>query len=247
MLAKRSAILTASAFLIMVGLAFPMSITMGVGEEVNGEMKTLWEKTSNGVYNFSIEFYNSGSVPYSAIARLDIFDGQKRVFTSWENSADLPPGKRVYFNLFGFVNKSGNYSPRIRIYFANEMMEKWYEPEQVLVSERQDPFMVSNINSGDNYIEFDLVSDQDVDNAILLPSKYPQGWVFHQAPVSLKANITSRQRLYFEPDIKRSINSTLIISSGSGLYAKAVDFNIGGGGDDLLSGITSFLGWLFHP
>lgn len=245
-----SLIMLASAiFLLYSANASALSVAMDVGEELNADIKTINTTTENGVYWLSVEFYNSGSIGYKATARLDIFNGSKSIFTYWTDSREMVPGKKEYFDLYGYVPSSGNYSKRLRIYFANEVLEKWYSASQWTVSKREGIFTAKNpfsgTESGNEYLEFDLSSNQSIENVLILPSNYPRGWIFPGTKAGLEANTTYRQRLLFEPDMPSPGNISIIVVSSDGKYSNEYSFSLNNEGS-MFSGFISFLVSLFH-
>ena len=242
---RRAVITFLAAIAVISSVAFALSVSMDVGEELNAELKTISSYESNGLYNISIELYNSGSIPYNALARLDLFDGEKRVFTTWADSREMAPGKKEYFDIYAMANETGNLSPRIRVYFANEVIEKWYPSARFNPVPETGSLKIENQASGKGYVEFDLTSDRDAD-VIILPDKYPAGWVFHYSKANLRANVTSRQRLDFEPDIMRPADVMVdVVSDDGGLYASS-RFSIRSESEGLFAGIMSFFGSLFQ-
>jgi hypothetical protein len=225
--------------------AHALSIAMDVGEQLNADLKTINTSLDNGLYWTSVEFYNSGSIGYRATARLDIFSGETKVFTSWSDTREMAPGKKEYFSLYGYVNQTGNYSLRLRIYFANEILEKWHPASQWNVIPRQSMFMVRNVFSGKDFVDLEIQADRDI-NAVILPADYPQGWVFQSSEISLKENQTLKQRVFYTSDMPLVKNATIIVSSKDGNYVTTSSFRMMPDDENVITSLVSFLGSIFR-
>lgn len=240
---RKFILIIAMAFAIPI--AFPLSVTMDVGHELDADLKTTEAFESNGVYNLSLELYNSGSIAYLAKTRLDMFENGKKIFTAWGDSRIMIPGIKEKIDLYGQVNTSGNFTPRLRVYFANELLEKWYPAREFIVNERQDVFTFSGISAGKDYVEFDIIADRDMD-ILLLPDNYPPGWEFPFSEVRLKANETIGNRMIFTPDVIKDTEITLIAVSKDGKFSGSQKIQISKDEGSLLSGFISFLGSVFR-
>lgn len=233
------------AMAFAVPLAFSLSVTMDVGKELDTELKTADISGSNGVYTLSIELYNSGSIAYVAKPRIDLFENGKKAFTSWGSPRIMIPGTKETIEIHAITNRSGNFTPRLRIYFANELLEKWYPAREFMISERHDAFTFSGITSGKDYVEFDISSDRDAD-VILIPDRYPPGWEFPYSRIQLKANKTTSERMSFIPDVMKDTEVSIIAVSSDGVLYDSQTIQIKKDEESLLSGFISFLGSVFR-
>lgn len=233
------------AMAFAVPLAFPLSVTMDVGNELDAELKTSEINESNGLYSISIELYNSGSIAYIAKTRIDLFENGKKAFTTWGVSRIMIPGTKETIELHALAGRTGNFTPRLRIYFANELLEKWYPERNIEVSERQGAFAFSGISAGKDHVEFDIKSDRDAD-VILIPDSYPPGWEFPYSHIQLKANQTETERMSFNPDVIKDTEISLIAVSTDGMLMDSQKFHVKAEEESLLSGIISFLGSVFR-
>lgn len=236
------------AFALFSQTALSLTIDVGINEKLACEVKEISESYENGLFEHTIEFYNSGSVPYSAIARMDLLEGEKVVFTMWSDRRFTNPGQKEYFRLYAYTDHAGQFRPRIRVYFGNEIMEKTY-PEQTIVQPISfaGNFNLSKTGSGKDFVEFEIVSGNSLEDVIIAASNYPPGWIFFSDKINLEANVSRYVRIAYEPDKQRTINASLLVISKGGVYVTRLPFAIGNeDGINLLGQILSFLGSFFQ-
>ncbi len=240
-----------SVLVALTSMAMPvqaLSVNVQVEKNFSGEFKDITNFSEGGLRKFSFEFFNSGSLPYRAIARLDIFEGREIISTSWSDYKMLNPGQRAGFELFSYLDHSGNFTPRVRVYFANEIAEKWQPAEKFEKSfEPADIFKITNAVSGKDYVTFDIMSPEGKD-IIILAADYLPGWIFHQKSLHLSANASSRQKLYYEADFlaNSSLKVNVMSSDGKAFSSQNIEVSteesaLGNIIESLVSFVSSFL------
>ena len=245
-------LLVLSVLVALTSMVMPvhaLSVNVQVEKNFSGEFKDITNLSEGGLRKFSFEFFNSGSLPYRAIARLDIFEGRNIVSTSWSDYKILNPGERANFELFGYLDHSGNFTPRLRVYFANEIDEKWQPAERFEKSyEPSDIFKIANAVSGKDYVAFDLLSPESSD-IIILASDYLPGWIFHQASSKLSANVSSRQKVYYEADFfaNSRLKINIFSSDGKALSSQYIEVNTEEGSlSNIIESLVSFVSSFLH-
>lgn len=219
-----------------------LSIDVNVEKNFSGDLKITENSNNNGVRKMTIEFFNSGSLPYVAMARMDLLENGKTVCTSWSNRRSLNPGERDYFGLFCRVDHSGKFIPRLRIYYSNEIMEKYYPEEEIIVSESSNIFVINNAASGNNYIVFDLMSPESKDVVIATESYLP-GWIFHQVKTNLVANVSSKQKINYDADVLMNNDVVVSVYSVDGSSFSIQRIEVGTGEGSLGKFIDQILGF----
>jgi len=207
-------------FLILIGFAYSSVIDVGVVEEIKGNVSSITYDNYSNIVKFSIEFYNTGSVPYKARIKNEIYNDSKLIFNGWSIEKNFTPGERNSFDIYWYTNYSGRYSSKLKAYFGNEIRE--YKEFDFLINKSilpEDVFEIKNLRTYDDYIIFDVESKEDVKNAIAIPNKYVSGWVFEQKKIG---NITKDGLklvvLPYHPTLWMPNNITLAIVSDNGKY-----------------------------
>lgn len=173
----------------------------------------------SGVFDVSSEFYNSGSVGYTVRLRLDVFDGEKLVFTGWSPEKILNPGQRNRFNSYWFPGETnGNFSFRSRFYFGNEIEE--FDKVPINIMSRTMPeetIEISGIRVHDDKIVFDIESNRTIENLVITPENFPISWVVDQVEIdSVHEGEKYKIELNHEPSawVEKEVKVTAISVDG---------------------------------
>jgi len=138
---------------------------------------------NNGIFNATYRFSNNGSVPYKVRGRLDIYNETGYlIFTGWSQEFEFYPSKTKIFETYWFpINDTGNFTAEIKIYYGNEI----YSSDKIEFSIKETHQLESlklgtKVKVYDGEIDLNFNSDIDLENFILIPYKYPKGWIFEQ-------------------------------------------------------------------
>jgi hypothetical protein len=218
-------------------LAKSAEIKVSVPADLQGNISSISFNSSPDLVRFQIEFYNVGSVAYKARIRLDINDSQN-VFTGWSDEKSLMPGDRNSYDIYWYANSTGNFSAKAKVYYANEIFEQKFNIGKKASSSSENVFEIMNFRTYDNFIVFDLKSNQDAKNVVAIPTNIPIGWIFEQKEIgSLNKGVTKNVVIQYYPSVWTLKNMTLTIASDEGRYYSEKTFE--------LNKETGIL-WLFH-
>ncbi len=207
-------------FLVMISIANSSSIEVGVNEGIKGNISSIVYDNNSNIVKFSIEFYNTGSVGYKTRIKLEVSDGNTTIFNGWSQEKDFMPGERKSFDIYWYNNNSGKYFAKLKGYFGNEISEydKFEFSINISISP-EDVFEIKNFRTYDNYMIFDVVSEEDSSNVIIIPYNYPSGWIFEQKDmVNLTKGNPKLVVLNYYPTLWIPSNVSLAIVSDKGSY-----------------------------
>ncbi len=214
-------------FLSVTAIAEASELIVNVNEIIQGNIKYLYNNTNENIFKITPEIYNSGSVGYRARARTDIFYKDNMIFTGWSSEKSLVPSDQKAFDMYWYQpNASGIFKARLRLYYGWEIYEKNISFE-IKTGMTEDIFEIQNFRTYDNYIRFDLRAKQSFDKILVLPSKYPLGWVFEQTKIEkLNANGLKPVVIPYEPSLWKPSNVSLIIVTEDGKYYTEKQFEM---------------------
>ena len=176
-------------------------VKVGVEETLQAEVTSFYFNSTADLAVVKLEIRNRGSIAYSARTRIDLYSASNvseveeadEMFTAWSEEKQMMPGDRKNFELYWYNNRTTDIRDiivRVRVYFANEISETFYEveAEDMVITIRpagvdRDTFAVKEFRVYDDFIIFDLVAKEDVGNVVVIPSSFTKGWIFEQASV----------------------------------------------------------------
>ena len=214
---------------LLVFLFFPLSlilsnaqavlIEVNVPKTLRGNITSFSYEFFNNLIAFRLEFYNSGSVSYTSRARIDVFNYSQTIFTAWSQEKKFMPGDRKIFELYWFTNLTGNFSGRIRVYFANEMLEKTFNLEKIYSYPTENIFTITSFRTYENAVVFDLKAEKDVKNVVIIPENIPLGWIFQQKKIEeMKKGEVRTVAISYKPTVWSEENLTLSVASEDGKH-----------------------------
>lgn len=214
--------------LILTKLSLSALIDVDISEDIKSKIIYENNSVSFDVVNFSTEFYNIGSIPYSARTRIFVYNDSKLIFNGWSQEKDLMPGDKKTFNIYWYANSLGRYESKLRFYFGNEIIEnekKEFQVNETLIPE--DVFEIYNFRTYDNYVIFDIKSKKDVKNVIIIPSKYISGWIFEQKTIeSIKKDSIKTLKINYYPTLWKPTTLKLSIVAENGKYYSEKDLEM---------------------
>jgi len=145
-------------FLLILVLTSASVLKVGIKRELEGNITAIFSESKNGVLRLNLEFFNTGSIAYKARARLDVLNSSEVIFTGWSKEETVMPGEAKNFEVFYYSEKTENLTSRIRVYYANEIMEKWLNFSLENKKTPENVFQVKNFRVYDDYIRFEVKS-----------------------------------------------------------------------------------------
>lgn len=242
---KKSFLFFILCFLILTNAAFSSLIEVDISEDIKSEIIHEAPIISYNMVNFSTEFYNTGSVPYDARARILVYNETKLIFSGWSQKEDLMPGDRKTFDIYWYTNSPGKYESKLRVYFGNEIIEN--EKKEFQVNEPltpEDVFKIENFRTYDNHVIFDVLSKKDVENVIIIPSDYVSGWIFEQKAIeNVKKDLIKTISIDYQPTVWKptSLKIAVVAENGKFYSEKIVEMEKGQGVMNLIYSILDNL------
>jgi len=216
--------------LLLISIANAQLIKVNIAEVLNGNITSLVynPNMNTNLFKITTEFFNTGSIGYKARARLDIFSQSNLLYTAWSKEASLIPGVKSSFDMYWYEpNMTGNFSGRLRVYYANEIKESEIRFKIKNFTISQDIFEISDLRTYDNYIKFSLKSPQTLSNVIVFPSKYPLGWIFEQTKIEkLNQNDKISVALPYQPSLWIPNEVTIAVVTEDGKYYSSKTFTL---------------------
>ena len=171
-------------FLFILSVSKAQEIRVGVKEILRINLTAFNYTKTSYVFCTKQEVFNTGSVGYKARARLDVFNDSGIIFTGWSKEKTFAPGIRDTLETCWFdPNASGKFFGRMRIYYANEILEKERFEFNKVKRASEDVFLIEDFRVYDNYVKFSIKPLKTVENVIVFPSNYPLGWIFEQKKI----------------------------------------------------------------
>jgi len=207
------------SFLFLFNLAKATLIDVEIPKSLEGSITSFFFDPSKDIIKFQFEFYNTGSTAYKARIRIDFLNDSKTLFTAWSNEKILMPGDRKNFEIYIYTNSTGNFTLRSRVYFGNEIQEKFLKIEKKNSFSHQDIFEIKNFRTYDDFVVFDVKAKKSSKDIVILPHDFPLGWIFEQKKIDfLKEGEERTIALKYYPTVWSETNLTLIIASDEGKY-----------------------------
>lgn len=208
----------ALSLVIILSAAQAADINVNIEETLSAKVTSI-QHGSSDLVNFSVELYNTGGFPYIARPRIDVVQPGGEVFTAWGQERAMQPGSRSVFDMFWFADAAGKFPATLRYYFGGELQSTDFVVEKADSGYPQSAFSVRDFRTYDGYVVFDVASSVDARGVVVMPQRYPVGWVFEQrsidrvSPSSPRTVVLPYSGAYFPADVD------LLVASDSGNYA----------------------------
>ena len=216
----KKALLIMACFLLLVGVVYSAIVEVGIIETLEGNISSLNYDSSSNIVKFSIEFYNTGSIPFNARIKTEIFNESEIIFSGWGRGMEFMSGDKKASDIYWYADNGGDYFAKLKVYFGNDVKE--YKKFAFSVSdsvESEDVFEIRNLRTYDDHIVFEVYSREDAKNVIVIPKQYTPGWIFEQAEIdNISGNSSEFVVLNYYPTIWRPSNISLEIVSDKGKY-----------------------------
>jgi len=195
------------------------TIGVNIAESLKGNLKSTVE-AQDSIMVVASDFQNIGSVTYNERSRLDIFEGDNIIFTSWSPEMIVKPGEFESNKLYWAKTHEGNFSARLRIYYGGEIEEKEIKVPEMDVFVPGDNFQIYVPRVYGNTLRIFVKSKTDVKNLIVLPVSYPLGWIVEQEEAGpMEANQLKEVNIDFSaPEFRETGLELILMSSDGGYY-----------------------------
>jgi hypothetical protein len=207
--------------ILLVSVASAADISVNVKELLGARVTSLQYGEKNLV-NFSVEIYNTGGFPYLARPRIDVTRPDGSTFTSWGQEKVIKSGERSIFNLFWFTDEAGFFPARLRYYFGGEQQSIDFVINKSSSNQYKNAFSIRDFRTYDKYVVFDVISSVDAKGVVILPQKYPPGWIFETRQIDRLTPSISRTVVLPYSGIYVPSDIEILIASDSGNYATIV-------------------------
>jgi hypothetical protein len=209
--------------ILFMSTASALMINVTVAGEIGGHVDyiEMKEALDGEVQHFMLNWYNTKSVGCDTRMRIDMHDVDgKYVDTAWSDSAVLEPGEQLDFHIYWYPKKEGHYNPALKIYTCQEVITQEIAGFDVLSLPSPENTITMEAENTDDGIKLTLTSDSDIDNVVVVPTKYPFGWVFESTHVDfLKAGESRIVFMEYAPSRWKEEKVTLRAVSVSGRQA----------------------------
>ena len=213
-------------FFIYVNIALAALIEVDILESLEGDISSLNYDNHSNIVKFTTEFNNKGSVSYKSRIKIDVFDGDSVIFTSWSKENVLMPGDKKVFENYWFGDR-GIYDVKIRAYLGNEIKD--YKKFEISLQdvEPEDNFEIKNLRTYDDYVVFDVFSKRGVEDVVVMPFQYRLGWIFEQESIeSMRANSTKTVKISYYPGVWMPSDVKILVVSDEGKYFSEESFEM---------------------
>ncbi len=176
----------------------------------------------------SFELFNSGSVGYKARVRLNIYKQNKLMQTLWSSEEDFAPGVNHHFDMYYHVNLVGSFKVELKVYVADEIRElKSFNFQVKKINPSNNTFNIKDIKTYEEEIEFNLISKNNLENILIIPTNCPLGWICEQKKIEkIKQNEPVEIKLFYKPGLWKENQITINILTEDGKFIKAENFNL---------------------
>ena len=216
----RKTLLVLICFLFLARIAYSAIVEVGVAESLEGNISSIIYDNTTNLVKFSIEFYNTGSIPYMARIRIEVFNESDIVFSGWGKENEFMSGDKKISDIYWYTNETGEYSTKLKAYFGNDIKEyKNFGFSITNTAEAENVFEIKNFRTYENYVIFDVQSREDAKDVIVMPKQYTPGWIFEQTEIDeIPANTSKMVVLNYYSTVWRPSNVTFEIVSDKGNY-----------------------------
>jgi len=104
------------SFLLLLPVSYAVKFDVTVEEILNFKAENLNYELDENLLLLNISIYNIGSTGSFCRVRFEVFENGKMVNSFWSEKKTILPGDFENFQIIGFLEKSGNYTGRIRGY-----------------------------------------------------------------------------------------------------------------------------------
>lgn len=200
-------------------------IRVDINETIHGKA-TFLNISSFPILKIFLFWENIGSVDCEARMRVDFYNQTEFLYTAWSNMERVPPGSHADLETHWFYPFEENLTAKIRVYYCNEIFDvaekkievKKIEPNKTVLE-------IVKIKDFKNSVEVSIKAKEEVRDVIIIPKKYPLGWIFEQAKIE-KLEKEKTARINYNPSIWRETNITFLAITEDGKYSTEKTFTL---------------------
>ena len=213
---------------IISGNALASKVDVHVSGIMTSDFKVTKIEETNNVIALYVGVHNTGSFIYDTTARMDIMDGNIILATGWSKTEIINPGNRKGLVVYGYKPDSNNISVRARLHYGNEITEQPLTPINERVDAEYEPaFSVYNLRTYDNFIRFDLETNQTLDNILILPQGFPATWKISQEKIDHMESGTIKQVvLPYQTNVFKERDISILVVTEDGLHLNEYVFKL---------------------
>jgi hypothetical protein len=172
--------------ILILSLIAPAAMALEIGASVTdvftAELRYFNYNDTYATKWFEAEVFNTGSLAYTAQARIEIANESGIVFTGWSDKKAVMPGSNAFFRVYWRPSAQGSYTARVRIYHSGEILDKVFNITAT-PGQGEDVFSIKGSRTFRNILELKVESSADVNETVIIPDGYPKGWAFSQSLV----------------------------------------------------------------
>ena len=219
-------------FVILALLAIFPSIVQSLDVNINVrgiiDWNIGWVDVINGSFqalNFHIE--NIGSVDCDTLLRVDYYNKSDLLYTGWSEMDVLSPGEYKSFVIYSSL-PYGNYTANLTMFYCKNVYTlgsyNIFSTNRIKNNLNKNKFIVELIESvaKENKIEVAIRSKEDVENVIVIPERYPLGWVVSSKRVRSIPKGEGKVAIYYDAPVLRGKNITFAVYTEDG---KLIGYN----------------------
>jgi hypothetical protein len=172
--------------LIFIPFVNSSNIDIEVEEIMEGKITGFFfnKTVEYGLVKIKTEFTNIGSIPFNSRARMQISNKEKILYDIWTQEEELAPSERSVFEFFSFVNETGDFIIKLRIYYGGEILD--YKDVAFRINQVQktkDIFEIDRVRFSEDHIKFDIVAEDTVKDVVVIFSDAPKSWIIEQEKI----------------------------------------------------------------
>ncbi|MBN2518299.1 MAG: hypothetical protein JXB14_05620 [Candidatus Altiarchaeota archaeon] len=225
---------------ILLILALPLVSGLMVRVEVRGtiEGNIPYQEITDGLqdrpFRFLITWENTGSVGCDVVLRTDVYakeaEKKSHVYTAWSESTPIESGATGNIEAYWLPGEPGEYEANLSIILCNNFLQVLQA--NISINESQGtfekaPFEVLRVENDEKQVEFEVKSEEDLEELIIIPTKYPLGWrVDSKAFRNIGGDEPKILSLDYEPGIKGEKEITFELLANGGKYKKLLFYTI---------------------
>jgi hypothetical protein len=184
-------IIVLSVFLLMSSVVAIVQVNVYVSTSLDGRIPyfNIPGEVDDTPQSFLVVWENTGSIGCGFRLRADVYElvGNKtrQAYTSWSEEKSIEPGGHEELTAYWYPKGSGNFTVRTFLYYCNSIEDGPRANFTVFrsnITAGEMPFEVKT-ETTENYVEFRFNSREDVRDLIIIPRRYPVGWVFDSKKV----------------------------------------------------------------
>lgn len=208
--------------LLVPSMASAMRIDVNVKGKIGGYIEYFeMEKEVDSLQEFSLQWYNTESVSCESRMEFKIYRENESFVSVWSQGKKMLAGVSDHFEAYWLPAERGNYSVKIVIHHCHEFIESGLMNFSVgKVAEPEEVIDMGIRNLPERKIEITLKPERDLENVVIVPTNYPQGWVFNAEKTGkISAGEEFKKVIEYVPSVWIEETVSLQAVSSDGTYS----------------------------